>query len=236
MINGAVSLLSGMRMLFAHAELKQVLWRILGLLLVLMLILSGAVFWLTDYLAHLWLPEGGTWYWQLLSWLVWVVAFVLAAMSGIVCFSMLGSVAAAPWLDELAARTEAMHGGGAGAPGDTWVKLVLRSMGNAMRPLIGLAGFALLTLFLMVIPVIGQLSAAAVWTYAGIRFLNLELMDATASRRGLDYAARKRELAGKRLFYIGFGGIAFGLMMVPLLNILVLPAAVVALSRRAVES
>ncbi|HKJ83836.1 MAG TPA: EI24 domain-containing protein [Mariprofundaceae bacterium] len=232
MIDGGVALLGGMRRLFAHAELKQVMWRILVLLLVLMLILGAGVFWLTDYLAHLWLPQGDAWYWQLVSWLVWFVAFVLAVMSGVVSFSMLGSVAAAPWLDELAARTESLEGNRTEAPQASWVVLMMRSLVNAVKPMIGLVGFGVLTLILLFIPVVGQLSAAVVWTYAGVRFLNFELMDTTASRRGWHYGARKRELARRRWFYLGFGGTAFVLMMMPILNIMVLPAAVVALSRR----
>jgi len=69
------------------------------------------------------------------------------------------------------------------------------------------------------------------WTYGGIRFLSYELIDAPASRRGWDFNARKQKLAERRWFYVGFAGAAMALMLVPLLNLLVIPAAVVGISR-----
>jgi CysZ protein len=64
-----------------------------------------------------------------------------------------------------------------------------------------------------------------------VRFLSFELIDTTASRRGWDYAQRKAELIEKRWFYLGFAGLATLLMMVPIVNLLVIPAAVVGLSK-----
>jgi len=52
-----------------------------------------------------------------------------------------------------------------------------------------------------------------------------------ASRRGWDFKRRKQELGQRRFFYLGFGGMALGLMLVPVLNLFVLPAAAVGLSR-----
>jgi len=108
MIEGALNLLSGMQLLIAQRTLRTILWRILALLFVLMLLLTGGAFWLAEYLAHLWLPSGDAWYWQILSWIVWLLSAILALLVSAVSFAALGSVAAAPWLDELAARTEGL--------------------------------------------------------------------------------------------------------------------------------
>jgi len=227
MIEGALSLITGMRMLIARRALRAVFWRILALLFVLMLILTGGVFWLAEYLAQMWLPSGDAWYWHILSWAVWLLSTILALLVGAVGFTALGSIAAAPWLDELAVRTEGLN-----AFRDPWRQQLMHSLVNSIRPLSGLLLWGCVALALFFIPLIGQVAATVVWGYASIRFLNYELMDTVASRRGWNFKRRKQELAQHRFFYIGFGGVALGLMLVPVLNLLVLPAAVVGLSSR----
>jgi len=53
-----------------------------------------------------------------------------------------------------------------------------------------------------------------------------------ASRKGWDFKRRKQVLGQRRFFYLGFGGMALGLMLIPVVNLFVLPAAVVGLSLR----
>lgn len=232
MIEGAFTLLAGLRMLLAQPSLRTVLWRMMGLLLVLMLLLTGGVFWLADYLAGLWLPQGDAWYWTLLSWLVWLLAGVLAALTGIVSFSVLASAAVAPWLDMLAVRTERLQGREVEESGKGWAALALESIGNSVRPLLGLLGMGAIAVVCLIVPVAGQLAATLIWGYAGVRFLNFELMDVPASRLQWDFTRRRQAMRERRFFYLGFGGTAMLLMLVPLLNLLVLPAAVVGLSRQ----
>ena len=231
MIKGAASLLDGFTRLFAEASLRSVLWRIVLMLFVLLLGVGFGVYSLAEYLATLWLPASDAWYWQLLSWLVWVLAVVLALFTGAVSFTVLGSVAVAPWLETLAARSEALH---RGTPlrevqGGWWAP-VMSSLANAIRPLFGLLLMGLAALAVIWIPVIGQVAATLIWGYAGIRFLSYELMDVPASRRGWSFVQRRQQMAEGRFFWLGFGGLGMGLMLLPGINLLVLPAAVVALS------
>ncbi len=227
MIGGALALLSGLRLLLGRAELRAILWRMLALLLVLMIVLSSATFWLVDYVTALWIPTGDAWYWQVLSWLAGLLAFVLAMICGVVSFVLLGSAVSAPWLDDLASRTESLSGSAVTGQSSGWLQLVLQSLSNSIRPLFGLllwGGAALL--FFWVPPL-----ATAIWTYGAVRFLSYELIDATASRRDWDFNMRKQQLLDRRWFYFGFSGLAMLMLMVPLLNLLVIPAAVVGISK-----
>ena len=231
MINGAASLFGGFSKLLGEAALRSVLWRIVLLLFVLMLAVGAGVYGLAEHLAGLWLPAGDAWYWQALSWLVWLLAVLLALFTGAVSFTVLGSVAVAPWLDILAARAEALHAGvPLSDPDGGWLRPVVQGLANAVRPLVGLLLMGLLALAVIWLPLVGQVAAMLIWGYAGIRFLNFELLDVPASRRGWDFSRRKAALAGQPLFWFGFGGFAMALMLLPLINLLVLPAAVVALS------
>ncbi|OIO71296.1 MAG: hypothetical protein CO186_07890 [Zetaproteobacteria bacterium CG_4_9_14_3_um_filter_49_83] len=230
MIQGGLDFLSGLRLMFSAGSLRGVLWRILGLLLVMMLLVFVGVFNLAEWLASLWLPDGDAWYWQILAWLVHALALLLALLIGAVTFTMLGSVAVAPWLDTLAVRTGRLSGKDLQENTATWSVQILQSISNSIRPLLGLLLGGLLALMLVWIPVIGQLAATLIWGIAGIMFLSYELMDTNASRLGLPFSQRKQKLKQRRFYWLGFGGLAMLLMMVPLVNVLVIPAAVVALS------
>jgi CysZ protein len=78
--------------------------------------------------------------------------------------------------------------------------------------------------------------ATAIWIYGGIRFLSFELMDTAASRRGWNFARRKQTLNDKRWFYLGFSGLATILLIIPVLNLFVIPAAVVGLSQYMIKN
>jgi len=223
MIHGALTLLSGVRLLLMRSELRAILWRMLALLLVLMIVLASATFWLIDYVTALWIPAGDAWYWQVLSWLAGALAFVLAMLCGIVSFVMLGSAVSAPWLDDLAVRTEVISGEEVSVNASGWMQLVLQSLSNSVRPLLGLALWGIVALLFFWLPPL----ATVLWTYGAVRFLGFELIDTTASRRGWNYQARKKKIADKHWFYLGFSGFAMVLLMIPILNLLVIPAAVV---------
>lgn len=215
-------------MLLNQASLRAVLWRMLGLLLVLMVGLVIGVFYLADYLNSLWLPQGDAWYWQIVAWIAWALALVLSLVSGVVSFTVLASAAAAPWLDTLATRTENILGKSSQENSDSWMMQSLAALMNSIRPLVGLLLFGIVALLFFWVPPV----ATVIWTYAGIQFLNFELFDTQASRAGLSFKQRKSHFAEKRLFWLGFGGISMLLMIVPFLNLFVIPAAVVALARK----
>lgn len=215
-------------MLLSQASLRQVLWRLLGVSLVLMLLLMVGVYFLADYLAVLWIPEGEAWYWRALAAIAWFLALVIALLSGVVGFTAIASAVIAPWLDTLATRTEHLLGITSEETEGSWLAQSVGSFFNSIRPLFGLLlGGLLAAAFFWAPPIM-----AAIWTYASIRFLNFELFDTQASRMGLSFAERKTNMKAHFWFWMGFGGIALLMMMVPLLNLLVIPAAVVALAKR----
>ncbi len=228
MFQGMLAYIGGLKMLLAEAHLRSVLWQMIGVLLLLMLLLSAGSFWLSSTLMEQFIPAGDAWYVSVLEWLVWLFSTLMALVVGALSYMTLASVIAAGWLDTLSARTDGRaETGEAGA----WWQQAARSLGNIVMPLLQFLPYALGSLLLLLIPVIGTALASALWAYAGLRLLGFEIMDAPASRRGWGWEQRKQELQQHRWFYIGFCGIAALMLMVPVLNLLVLPAAVVGLSR-----
>jgi len=231
MLIGAGALLAGMQLLFGKPELRAVLWRMIALLFVLMIILSSGVFWLADYVAGQWIPDGDGWYWRLLSWLAWLLAVLLSVVSGIIAYVALGSAVAAPWLDTLATRTEGICGCSCEESQAEWLQQFLHSLVNSVRPFFGLLVWAVAALLCFWMPPL----ATAIWIYGGIRFLSFELMDTVATRRAWDFSRRKQILNENRWFYFGFSGLATVFLLIPVLNLFVIPAAVVGLSQHMVK-
>jgi len=230
MIRGALTLLAGFRLLLVQSELRAVLWRLLALQLALALLVAAGSLYFLNWLIDAYVPQADAWYWRALAWMVELFAWLLAMAVAVVAFVTLGSIAAAPWLDMLCLRVEKLHGGEVASLDQPWWKLVLVSMGNAVMPLLQFLPWAALALALLLIPVVGAVAASLVWGYAGIRLLAFEFMDAPASRRGWKWAQRKSEFAQRRWFHMGFTGLASAMLLIPVVNLLVLPAAVVGLA------
>ncbi|MDX8409262.1 MAG: EI24 domain-containing protein [Mariprofundales bacterium] len=229
-VAGMMALLRGLRLLLTKPLLRAVLWRIVAVLALLFLLVTGGVFWLADTLIQQWAPAGDAWYWQLLGWLAWMCALVLSLLAGVVAFVTLGSALVAPWLDQLAQRAAAVDGYALPNPQQGWMALCRQSLANSLRPLASLLMAGVAALLLWWIPVVGQLAAPLVWGYASVRYLCFELMDTHATRFAMDYSARLEQWRQHRGFWLVFSAAAMLMLMVPLLNLLVLPAAVVGLA------
>ncbi|MDX8390040.1 MAG: EI24 domain-containing protein [Mariprofundaceae bacterium] len=231
MIKGAWVLLTGLRFLLAEQALRPVLWKMLGILLLLvvaltfigMSMMTSMVNWLT--------PLGDDWYIPILSYLAWMVSLILTFTSALMAYFLIAPIATAPWLDDLARITEEQRSGRELPMREgSWHRQLMQDIINALRPLFGLIPYGIVALLFLLLPLVGGIVAALIWGYGTIRFLNFALIDTPASRRGWNYGQRKREIAKKPLFYLGLGGTAMIMMLIPLLNLLTLPAAVVGLS------
>lgn len=229
MHRGAWALLKGFSLLLGTAALRGVVWKMLLLLLGLFLVLTVGVFSLSSFIGELFMPQGDAWYIPILSWLLSTFAFLLAVAVGIVSFVTLGSVAAAPWLDELYVRVGKLNGADLSPQVEPWWKSVANSLWNSVMPLVGFIPLAAFAALLMLVPIYGTVAATVVWTWAGIRLLSFEFMDTPATFKGWKWPERKAQVNENRWYYIGFSGFAMLLLIVPGLNLLVLPAAVVAL-------
>ena len=228
MIDGIFSLLSGFKMMLSEASLRAVLWKMLGLLVILMIILMVGVFFFADYLASVWVPSGDEWYWQILAYFAWLLTILLTVVSGAIAFVALATAVAAPWLDTLAYRTEVLVGNPTVENDASWSSQCMAALIHSTRPLLGLMLWGLLALFFFWIPPVATL----IWTLASIQFLSYELFDTQATREGLVFKQRREHIKENRWFWLGFGGLSLLLMAVPVLNIFVLPAAVVALAKK----
>jgi len=226
LFQGVAAFAAGLRDLLVVPALRRILWRMLGVLFAVMLLVSLGAFWLADALMAQFIPSGDAWYVPVLEWLVWLFAMLASIIAGILSYMTLASVVAASWLDALCARID-----GGRAREEGWWRQTFDSLANITMPLLQFVPYAVVSVLAMLVPVVGTVVASALWSYAGVRLLAFEVMDVPATRRGLRWAARREEWRRHRMFYLGLCGVASAALMVPVLNLLVLPAAVVGLAR-----
>ncbi|MDT8376673.1 MAG: EI24 domain-containing protein [Mariprofundaceae bacterium] len=232
MLKGAWALVKGFHLLLSRQELRSMLWRMLLLLLVLFVGLTYGVFELSAWIVDLFRPKGDAWYVDSMVWILRLFAMLFALGVGIVCFVMLGSVAAAPWLDELYVRVAKLKGIALEQSAQPWWKSAGRSLWSSVMPLAGFIPWALLAGLLLLVPVYGTVVASLVWGVSSLRLLSYEFMDTPASFKAWKWAERKQQFEENGWFYLGFSGLAMFLLIIPGLNLFVLPAAVVGLFPR----
>jgi CysZ protein len=169
-------------------------------------------------------PEGAVgWLWEL-------TLIVSGALAWLVGAATLPLLALAPLEDTLVAATESAVGappappsGIAGATRQA-VSAVART---AIRVMLLLAGQALLLVLQLLVP-----AGAPVWAGAGVIWTALfacaEYLDPPLARRGGGFAEVRQVLGRRTALALGFGLAVTVLLWVPLLNLFLLPLAVVA--------
>ncbi len=212
-------------------------WAILPALIniVLFVITFGAlIFNAGRLLNRLWgRPEVAVWYeWLFLGlWhLSYAAMIVLSAVLAYFVVLLLAGVVGSPAQEKLSQETErALTGAVADARGPEPVWLgVVRAIATSLLTLIIylLTMACLLTLHL--IPLVGNLAYAVLGTLVSFFFLAIEYSEGTLDRRGHLYRERLRTLRQNPDLSGSFGAGLTVLLFIPVLNLVVMPIAVVA--------
>ena len=181
--------------------------------------------WLPDLLGQLWPhPEGpAAWLWQLTLVGAGAIGWLLGAAT-------LPLLALAPLEDFLVAATESAVGAPPAPPAGLAItaRQALSAVARtAVRVLLLLAGQALILGLQLLVP-----AAAPLWAAAGVGwtalFVCAEYLDPPVARRGGSFAEVRQVLARRTGLAIGFGLATTVLLWVPLLNLFLVPVAVVA--------
>ena len=184
----------------------------------------------------LYLDAPQTWYawlWvaplRLLAWFIGLLLLVTALVILYFVFLILGTMIAAPFLDILAQRVEALVTGQA-LQGQTSLLDAVRSIGFSIIEELRKLGFFLavqITLLLLgLIPVLTPFTVLAATLFT-MFFLPLEYASFAMDHRQLRFRQRRALIWQHRWLMFGFGIAAFLTLLIPLLNFICLPALVV---------
>ena len=180
---------------------------------------------LPGLLEQLWRRPGGA-----VGWLWEVTLVVAGALAWLLGAATLPLLALAPLEDTLVAATESAVGAPPAPP--SGIASAARQAASAVartaiRVTLLLVGQALLLVLQLLVP-----AGALVWTAAGVVWTALfacaEYLDPPLARRGGSFAEVRQVLARRTALALGFGLAVTVLLWVPLLNLFLLPVAVVA--------
>lgn len=216
------------------------LWKHAALIVALALVAMVGVVWSTvrwggAVVAGIWAgPEETDGVWgSVLTGLHAIYAFVLwvtLALLAYYVWLIVSSLVTAPLKDALSERVEERRTGRAGPP--LSAAALLAEVGRTLRVEGGkLAVYAAVMLPLyalsFAVPGVGQVLLSIFGWYFTSLFLAFDYLDWPMARRGMGFRARWRAMARDRALALGFGTACWVLLLVPFLNVLLIPGAVV---------
>ncbi len=226
-VSGPAYLLRGFRLMW-QPQVRLFVW---APLVINILVVIGLFLWLwppIQVTVEAWLlllPEWLMW----LSFLVWPVFWLMGLLAFILVLTITANLVAAPFNGFLAARVEQALTGQIPETGMGLWQESLQGLLMELRKLLFFLMWALvlavISLVLFFLPGLNAL-IPVLWGVFGAYMLALEYVDYPAANHGLNFAEKRRVLAKDRWLTLGFGGMVTLATAIPLLNLLVMPAAV----------
>ncbi|OOZ38969.1 hypothetical protein BOW53_13505 [Solemya pervernicosa gill symbiont] len=180
-----------------------------------------------DELINWMLPSLPSW----LSWLesiLWFIFALLAALMVFFGFSLLANLVAAPFNGLLAEAVERHLGGQEPPPASSITAAIKGAPGaifDEIRKLIYALLWAIPLLIISIIPIFTPF-APFLWAIYGAWMLSLEYADFPMGNHNIRFKDQRQKLRRNRLLSLSFGGTTLLATMIPVLNFLVMPAAV----------
>ena len=160
---------------------------------------------------------------QWLNWILWPLFFICFFIITFFTFTLLANLMAAPFYSKLSARTLALLTGNPVTIEEQPVAKVIWAEARRLGYL-GLRALPLLLLF--IIPGINFI-APLLWAIFCAWAIALEYMAYPLENEGLLFVDQRQVARSIRLGSFSFGGISIAGLAIPILNILVPPAAVI---------
>ncbi|MCR8921478.1 sulfate transporter CysZ [Dasania sp. GY-MA-18] len=178
--------------------------------------------WIDDLMA--WLPS----WLEFLRWVVWplTVIFVLAISSYL--FSTIANLIASPFNGLLAEKVEERLTGEPVNGPETLAQLLImvpKSFARELQKILYYLPWALLALVITFIPVVNIISPV-LWFLLGSWMMSIQYCDLPMDNNQHSFKAMKTVLGQHRLTSSGFGMIVMAGTMIPLVNFVIMPAAV----------
>ncbi len=218
----------GLRLVFSSGLRRFVLIPLLANILVFgVLAYFGAVYF--DTFMDRWLPSQ-SWL-EFLRWILWTLFALAYALALFFGFTLIANLIASPFNGMLAARVEEKLTGQ--APPDDEQSLI-RGIFPALLAEVGKLGYfvsrALPLLLLFIIPGVNVI-ASLLWVAFGLWFLTIEYGDYPMSNHAIKPARQRDLLKRKRLKALAFGAGVAAMMLIPIVQFAVMPAAVAGATR-----
>jgi len=222
---GATYLLRGLRLLGRPGLRRYVVLPLLvnaivfGVLIVLAHDEVGA-------LVHHLIPSLPAWL-SWLTWIIWALFWLVTVVIVFFTFSIIANLIAAPFNSLLAEAVERHLTGAPPPSAPLWqvVKETPSALLDELRKLGYYAIWAIPLLLLFLVPLV-NLAAPFLWGLFSAWMMAVQYADYPMGNHQMLGKEQRTRLRQYRLFSLGFGGLTLFATMVPLVNFLVMPAAV----------
>jgi CysZ protein len=180
-----------------------------------------------DFLLEAFMPSLPDWL-GFLEYLLWPLFVLLVLVTMFFSFSVVATLLASPFYGLLAEKVEAVVRGEDNSPPFSLQELlamVPRTLGRELRKLAYFLPRAALLLLLSFIPVINLL-ATPLWILFGVWMMAVQYIDYPADNHKLGWNEMLAWLREKRWQSLSFGGMTYLAVLIPVFNLLAMPAAV----------
>ena len=228
-LSGPAYLLRGLR-LINQPGLRRFAVLPVCIALVIFVVLAWAAYAYFGVLLDRLLPSGEGWWATGLRAILWPLFFLAVVLVWYFGFTVTANLVAAPFNGLLAEKVEARLTGAAPAA-TNWRALLadlLPAMFNELRKLAYYLLWAVPLLILFLVPVI-NLAAPVLWGLFAAWMHYLEYLEYPMENHGIRFRAVRRRARRLKLGGLGFGAAVMFATLVPVLNLVVMPAPATAL-------
>lgn len=163
-----------------------------------------------------------------LRWVLWPLAIIFLLATVTYCFSIVANFIASPFNGLLAEKVEERLSGDPidGPQGFTQLLLIIpKSLGREVQKLLFYIPLALIALIITFIPLVNVISPI-VWFLLGSWMMAIQYVDYPMDNNQLSFKAVKTTVAAKKLTSGGFGMLVMAGTMTPIINFVIMPAAI----------
>ncbi len=179
---------------------------------------------LTHWVATL-LPTWLRW----LNWLLWILFVISFLIVLAYTFTFIANLIAAPFNGLLSEKVEKILTGKKEITPPGWINLVKdipRAFGRQIRFIVYYLLWAIPALILFIIPVI-QVAAGPLWFLLNAWMMSVQYMDYPMDNHRISFRAMRDKMQEKRLVHLSFGCMVMLATLIPIINFIVMPAAVI---------
>lgn len=195
------------------------------ILMIAMLVLSihyfeQLVIWLLSFLPH-WL--------RWLSWLLWLVFSISYVLIFAYTFTIITNIIGAPFNGLLSEKVQLLYGSTPASAKMSTAQVVAaipRNIGRAAKSFLYFLPRALLCLILLFAPVI-QAAVPVIWFILNAWMMSVQYMDYPMDNNKISFKSMLSKLSEQRSANFTFGASVLIATMIPVLNLIVMPAAVI---------
>ncbi len=160
-----------------------------------------------------------------LRWIIWIIISTFTAIFVFFTFTPIANIVAAPFNALLSEKIEIRLTGKAIGANSSFMKMARDSFLSQIRKLVYIIFWSAVLLLISLIPLV-NFAAPFLWVIFGSWLLSLEYLDYPMGNHELNFTRQRQILAARKGLSLGFGSSVMILTSIPLLNFIVMPAAV----------